>query len=58
MTAHVVCTGCADTFKLATFDGSGWRAATRDLQRFLEAHSPCREKCGDRPPFTLRYDAE
>jgi hypothetical protein len=58
MTAHVCCSGCDTTFKLAVFGPNSWRAATSDLQQFLEDHHPCREACGDQPPFTLRYNSD
>lgn len=58
MTALVTCTGCAASFKLATFGSDSWRAPTNELQDFLEGHRPCKEKCGDQPAFSLRYEGD
>ena len=56
MTALVCCTGCPETFKLATFAPKSWRAETADLQPFLEAHRSCGAGSGDKAAFTLRYE--
>lgn len=56
MTALVCCTGCPETFKLATFAPTPWRAETADLRAFLETHRSCAEGKGEKAAFTLRYE--